>query len=167
MNPQWNTPPDGDFASYVERLSAQSATARRTSQAEGEHSLEGGPTHVPAVAPYRGDALPQQGAVIGPAWGRTPSGTAAKPMAPGSSPVPFRIARIAAAAWVLALVTLIGAGASAGLVTALVLGGLWAAVGLRKWALPQGHASWRGWLQGTVATLAQQQRDKIAKTKSR
>ena len=29
MNPQWNTPPNGDFASYVERLTAQAALPRR------------------------------------------------------------------------------------------------------------------------------------------
>lgn len=151
MNTQWNTPPDGDFASYVERLSAQSATARRTSQADGEHSLEGGPTHGPTTAADRVAGLSGPGAVIGSAWGRAPSTTIATSTTPGSSPVPFKIAKIVAAAWVLALVTLIGAGASAGLLIALVLGGLWAAAGLRKWALPQGHGSWRRWLQDSVA----------------
>jgi len=41
MNPQWNTPPNGDFASYVERLSAQAALPRRAPE-EGEHALDAG-----------------------------------------------------------------------------------------------------------------------------
>ncbi len=43
MNPQWNTPPNGDFASYVERLSAQAALPRRAPE-EGEHALDVGMT---------------------------------------------------------------------------------------------------------------------------
>ena len=43
MDPQWNTPPNGDFASYVERLSAQSALPRRAPQ-EGDPGLDVGMT---------------------------------------------------------------------------------------------------------------------------
>lgn len=43
MNPQWNTPPNGDFASYVERLSAQAALPRRAAE-QGEHALDVGMT---------------------------------------------------------------------------------------------------------------------------
>ena len=160
MNTQWNTPPNGDFASYVERLSAQSATARRTSQADGEHSLEGGPTHSPVTArsSYQTDADvgddgaggPQPGATTVPSWRRAGQRFPVKPLmpiTPGSSPVPFKIAKIAAVAWVLALVALIGSGAAFGLVLAVVFAGIWAAKGLRNWALPQGYTSWSAWLR--------------------
>lgn len=43
MDPQWNTPPNGDFAAYVERLSAQAALPRRAPQ-EGDHGLDVGMT---------------------------------------------------------------------------------------------------------------------------
>ena len=163
MNTQWNTPPDGDFASYVERLSAQSAAARKTSQADGEHSLEGGPGHEPAASRAAGSdhriatapVLP--GPAPGPAWGRTA----------GASPLPFTIAKIVAAAWLLALVALVGTGVSAGLVIAWVLGGLWAAGGLRKWARPPSHSSWSAWLRETAAATARQQRDRRAGPKNR
>ena len=160
LNTQWNTPPNGDFASYVERLSAQSARARRTSQADGEHSLEGGPTHSPVTArsAYSNDANDtgdvgsglQPGATEVPSWRRAGQRFPVKPLVPvtpGSSPVPFKIAKIAAVAWVLALVALIGSGAAFGLVLTLVFAGFWAAKGLRQWALPQGHTSWTTWLR--------------------
>ncbi|WP_418121586.1 hypothetical protein [Variovorax sp. 160MFSha2.1] len=44
MNPQWNTPPNGDFARYVERLSAQAALPKRTAAAPCEHGLDIGMT---------------------------------------------------------------------------------------------------------------------------
>ena len=163
MNPQWNTPPDGDFASYVERLSAQAATARRTTQADAEHSLEGGPTHVPpaqrALNPDQRIAPSRPGTAIEPASGRAP--------AAASGATPFKIAKIAGAAWLLALVALLGAGAAPGLLIALVLGGLWAAHGLRRWALPQGHSSWGAWLRATAASMARQQRDRRAGPENR
>ena len=160
MNTQWNTPPNGDFASYVERLSAQSANARRTSQADGEHSLEGGPTHSPVTArsSYQtgadggddGAVGSQPGATTVPSWRRAGQRFPVKPLVPitpGSSAVPFKIAKIAAVAWVLALVALIGSGAAFGLVLAVVFAGIWAAKGLRNWALPQGYTSWSAWLR--------------------
>ena len=160
MNTQWNTPPNGDFASYVERLSAQSARARRTSQADGEHSLEGGPTQSPVTArsAYSNDAdddgddvgSSQPGAATAPSWRRAGQRFPVRPLVsitPGSSAMPFKIAKVAAAAWVLALVGLIGSGAAFGLVIAVVFAGIWAAKGLRHWALPQGHTSWSAWLR--------------------
>lgn len=160
MNTQWNTPPDGDFASYVERLSAQSARARRTSQAEGEHSLDGGPVQSPVTArsAYSNDdndadhgaGGPQPGATTVPVWRRAGQRLPVKPLVsitPGSSPVPFKIAKVAAVAWVLALIALIGSGAAFGLVIAVVFAGIWAAKGLRNWAMPQGYTSWSAWLR--------------------
>ena len=54
MNPQWNTPPNGDFARYVEQLSARAAQPGRVAQS-GEHGLDVGMTpspgqQVPATA---------------------------------------------------------------------------------------------------------------------
>lgn len=51
MNPQWNTPPNGDFARYVERLSAQAALPRRPAP-PGEHGLDVGMT--PTSGPQQG-----------------------------------------------------------------------------------------------------------------
>ncbi|SEK01224.1 MULTISPECIES: hypothetical protein [unclassified Variovorax] len=46
LNPQWNTPPNGDFARYVERLSAQAALPKRAAR-EGEPGLDVGMTPSP------------------------------------------------------------------------------------------------------------------------
>lgn len=43
MNTQGNTPPDGDFVRYVERLSAQAALPKRAAS-PGEHGLDVGMT---------------------------------------------------------------------------------------------------------------------------
>ncbi len=171
MKTEWNTPPNGDFASYVERLSAQSAVARRTSHEDGHHNLDGGPTQASDAnrSSYSNDAFEsdsdaekasdarnvQPGATATAPWSRIRQGLPVikpvKPITPGSSPVPFKIAKIAAVAWLLGLIALIGAGASFGLLAALVFGGIWAAKGLRNWALPQGYTSWSAWLHSRTA----------------
>jgi hypothetical protein len=46
LNPQWNTPPNGDFARYVERLSAQALLPNRAAK-EGEPGLDVGITTLP------------------------------------------------------------------------------------------------------------------------
>lgn len=62
LNPQWNTPPNGDFARYVERLSAQALLPKRAAK-EGEPGLDVGITTLPnqpgpvtAAMQQRGDA---------------------------------------------------------------------------------------------------------------
>ncbi len=167
MNTLGNTPPNGDFASYVERLSAQSALARRTSQADGEHSLEGGPTHQTASSRPghqnspedvgRNDGASQPGATEAKSWRRATHGLAKsplpvlRPIAPGSSPVPFKVAKVVAVAWLLGLIALFGMGAPFGLLAVVVVAGLWAAGGLRKWALPQGYTRWSAWVQDSLS----------------
>jgi len=59
MNPQWNTPPNGDFASYVERLSAQAALPKRAAH-EGDHGLDVGITPTSGAPGAQGTAAAQR-----------------------------------------------------------------------------------------------------------
>lgn len=40
MNPSWDTPPNGDFASYVERLTAEAARRNLIAQRSGQNGLQ-------------------------------------------------------------------------------------------------------------------------------
>lgn len=40
MNPSWDTPPNGDFASYVERLTDQAAQRNLMAQRAGQNGLQ-------------------------------------------------------------------------------------------------------------------------------
>ncbi len=141
MNPQWNTPPNGDFASYVERLSAQAALPKRDAQ-NGEHGLDVGMT--PSSEPH--DAVSDAAAAV---RRRMQSNADPRPgaQAPAGTAVAFNLAKALAIAWIAALVLMLVFNAPFGLVVMLFALGLWAGHRLRRWALPPGAASWREWLQ--------------------
>lgn len=140
MNQQWNTPPDGDFASYVERLSAQAALPGRGQQ-EGEHGLDVGMT--PSSEPH--DAVTDAAAAT---RRRMQSNGEPRPGMPGAlgNGVAHNLAKLLAIVWVAALVLLLSFGAPAGMVIALLAFGVWLGYRLRRWALPPGMANWRQWV---------------------
>jgi hypothetical protein len=152
MNPQWNTPPDGDFASYVERLSAQAALPEREPP-EGEHGLDVGMTA--SSAPH--------GAVTSVASAmqrRVQSNGEARE---GGSGVAHKLARVLAIGWVSALVLLLAFGAPLGIVATVFALGLWLAHRLRHWALPPGVANWRQWLAEEAMKQKQRQQQRRSK----
>lgn len=172
MNTQWNTPPNGDFARYVERLSAESATARRTSQADGDHSLEGGPNHSDSSdAARRSDYASSEDTLENGQPGARAVAVAARRrmLPPGSqghrepgvpaSGLGFTLAKVLAVVWLVALLALFSIGAPVGVIIAVVALGLWSARGLRAWALPQGMTSWGQWLRETSSNIAQKRQN--------
>lgn len=141
MNPQWNTPPNGDFASYVERLSAQAALPKREYQ-EGEHGLDVGMT--PSSEPH--DAVSDAAAA---ARRRMQSNGDVRPGTPGAlgNGAAHHLAKALAIVWATALVLLVAFNAPFGFVVMLFAFGLWLGYRLRRWALPPGTANWRQWLE--------------------
>ncbi|MET0543385.1 MAG: hypothetical protein ABWZ88_16685 [Variovorax sp.] len=57
MNPQWNTPPNGDFAALVERLATEAASPKRPAS-EQAHVLDVGMTPSSTGAPGSVPARP-------------------------------------------------------------------------------------------------------------
>ncbi|WP_218509149.1 hypothetical protein [Variovorax sp. dw_308] len=146
MNPQWNTPPNGDFARLVERLAAEAAMPKRP-PGENEHLLDEGMT--PSGAPHAGVShrlpatLPSPGAV--------PPATAAE--------IRLKVAKGLAVAWLVLLFALMAMGAPLAALTLVFVGGLWAAHSLRHRFLPPGFGSWRQWLEH----IARQQQERRSK----
>ncbi|MBS0450846.1 MAG: hypothetical protein JSS14_05990 [Proteobacteria bacterium] len=48
MHPSWDTPPNGDFASYVERLTAQAAQRQLMAQRASQHAVQSFDAPAPA-----------------------------------------------------------------------------------------------------------------------
>jgi hypothetical protein len=138
MNPQWNTPPDGDFASYVERLTAQAALPRREPQ-NGEHGLDVGMT--PSSEPH--------GAVADAASAaRRSVQSNGEVLAPQrSAGAGAGLIKVLAIVWFLALIVLLAVDVPFVIVAAVFAGGLWLAHKLRRWLLPPGFENWKQWVE--------------------
>lgn len=162
MNPEWNTPPNGDFASYVERLTAQSALPKRQHQ-EGEHGLDVGMT--PHSEPHGAGAAGSAAATAAAAAQRRMSSNADVPAGVGTSPTGAMVAKIASAVGFFALLLMWQAGVPIPLLLALLAGALWIAFKLRGLKLPQNAAQWQKMLQD--ATLKQQQAGKQSQQQGR
>ncbi|RZL88721.1 MAG: hypothetical protein EOP82_21760 [Variovorax sp.] len=145
MNPQWNTPPNGDFASYVERLSAQAALPRREPQ-EGEHGLDIGMT--PSSQPH---------SAVADAAAAARRSASSNGEAPRGSSAAHNLARVLAIVWVTVLALLLVLKVSFVVVIAVLAFGLWAGYRLRRWALPPGVGNWRQWLEEEAKKQKQRQ----------
>jgi len=141
MNPQWNTPPNGDFASYVERLSAQAALPKREPQ-DGEHGLDIGMT--PSSEPH--------GAVSDAASAARRSAQSNGEVRPaaGAGTLPHHLFKALGITWFLALVVLLIVDVPFIIVAALFAAGLWLAHKLRRFALPPGMGNWKQWAEAAA-----------------
>lgn len=146
MNPQWNTPPDGDFASYVERLAEQALQPPRPPQ-EGEHGLDVGMTQ-------RSDALPSA---------HPPQAQARAPAA-GTGPG-RNLFKALGFAWLLALMVLLAADAPFGIVLGLFAAGLWLGYKLKHLVLPAGVENLKQWLEEAAKRQQQLQQQRKRNSK--
>ncbi len=148
MNPQWNTPPNGDFASYVERLSAQAALPKRAAQ-EGEHGLDVGMT--PSPAPQRPESATAASAQRGSFPGSQTTAPVPQPLGP-------------AVKWVVGLAVVVllmlwAAQVPVGILVMLAGGAVWLAYKFREFKLPGGGvAKWQKVLEDAARKKREQQR---------
>jgi len=144
MNPQWNTPPNGDFASYVERLSAQAALPKRAAH-EGDHGLDVGITPAPGA----------QGAAQAAAQRRESSNGDVS--APGSEAFPPNMLKAIGAVGALVLLALWSAGVPL-VALALIAGvAVFFATKLKGFKLSPGVAKWQQVLEEAARKQREQQ----------
>ncbi|BEP36359.1 hypothetical protein GmRootV59_33310 [Variovorax sp. V59] len=144
MNPQWNTPPNGDFASYVERLSAQAALPKRAAH-EGDHGLDVGITPAPGA----------QGAAAAAAQRRESSN--GDTSAPGGGALPPAALKILAAVGAVVLLALWSAGVSLVVLVFLAGAAFWLTSKLKGLKLSPGVAKWQQVLEEAARKQREQQ----------
>jgi hypothetical protein len=141
MNPQWNTPPNGDFASYVERLSAQAALPRRAAH-ESDHGLDVGITPAPGA---QGTAAAQ----------RRASSNEDTP-APSGAFTPTAL-KVMAAVGALVLLALWSAGVSVVVLVFLAGAAFWLVSKFKGLKLSPGVAKWQQVLEEAARKQREQQ----------
>ena len=140
MNPQWNTPPNGDFASYVERLSAQASLPKRQ-EADGEHGLDIGMT--PSAEPH--NAMSDAAEAL---RRRLQSNGEAQPAQRASAPGAGMLKAVGFA-WLAVLAAMLVAGLPFGMVIGVFVLGVWLATRFRHLLLPQGMG-WKQYLESAA-----------------
>jgi hypothetical protein len=145
MNPQWNTPPNGDFASYVERLAEQALKPARPPQ-EGEHGLDVGMTQRPDAQLAHLPQAQARPAVAGTGAGRN-------------------LLKGLGIAWLLAIMVLLAADAPFGIVLGLFAAGLWLGYKLKHLVLPPGVENWKQWLEEAAKRQQQLQQQRKRNSK--
>jgi len=147
MNPQWNTPPNGDFARYVERLSAQAALPKRTAAAPGEHGLDIG------MAPTSG---PQAHGPVTAAMQRAelPNGEVPRKQPGSFDPALLKVLGIFGA---VAFLVLWAAGVPFGVLIVLAALAAWFGRKLKGLKLTPGVAKWQQVLEEAARKQREQQ----------
>ncbi|MNU42075.1 hypothetical protein D3C71_308290 [compost metagenome] len=144
MNTESNTPPNGDFARYVEQLSARAGQTARVPGKESEHGLDVGMTPSPGA----------QGTTV--ARRESPAGEAAK--ADGSKAIPLGTLKVLAGMGALVFLVLWAIGVP---LSVLVLGAAAAAwFGkrfLKGLSLRPGVAKWQQVLEEAARRQKEQQ----------
>ena len=147
MNPQWNTPPNGDFARYVERLSAQAALPKRAHQ-EGEHGLDVGMT-----------PSSEQGGAAAAASAAAQRRASSNGDTAVDAPTGALMGKMLLGVGSVVLLLLWTVGVPIGILVMLAAGALWLAYKLRQVKLPGGGvAKWQKVLEEAARKQREQQR---------
>lgn len=152
MKPEWNTPPNGDFASYVERLSAQSGLPR-PQHLEGAHGLDVGMTpqsELRAAGSTGGAAATVAQRPISSNGNVSPGASTSQPGAV--------VGKVVSAIGFFALLLMWRAGVPIALLLVLFAGGIWIAFKVRRLRLPEGAAQWQKMLMNAAQTQRQEPR---------
>lgn len=147
MNPQWDTPPNGDFARYVERLTAQAVMPHRVAP-QGDRALDAGMTSTSGAADSTARAVAAAQRQAG-----SNADTGSNTLEPNRIPAWTKLAAVIGGLLVLAGMSEAGA---PGVLVALLIAGLWVGrKALRNLASP-GPAKWQKVLEEAARAQAEQ-----------
>ncbi|KQW55231.1 hypothetical protein [Variovorax sp. Root411] len=152
-HPQWNTPPNGDFARYVERLSAQAALPKRPSK-EGEPGLDVG------MGPSPGQQGPVSAAMQRSA--ELPNGQVPKKELGSFDPLTFKVLGVVGA---LVFLVLWASGVPFGVLLLLAGVAIWFGKKLKGVKLTPGVAKWQQVLEEAARKQREQQQKQGSKQK--